>query len=175
MSLPFLLSFKAGLKLFLPGLILLVAIADDLRSRKIHNRLILFLFPIVLGLVFWASGFSGLKAGAISAGLALALAVPLTLGGVIGGGDLKLLFLFAWAVAWLDLFKVFLYALPWALALGLIKTALEGQLKDFFFNIVFMFRYRKTKGLKLHSIPFSVALFAGWLSLLTLQRLSLGF
>lgn len=168
MSLPF---FVMAFKAFLPGLILLIAIVDDLRSRKIHNQLIVFLFPVVLGLVFWIGGLEGLKAGAISAAVALIFAVPLTLGRVIGGGDLKLLFLFAWTVVWLDLVKVFLYSLPWALVLGLVKTALEGKLKDFFFNIVFMLKFRKTKGLKLHSVPFSVALFVGWISLLTLQRI----
>ena len=165
------MSFAKTFHLFLPGLVLLPAVVDDLRSQKIHNRLIVFLLPFVLTAVFFAGGVPALKHGAFSALIALLLAVPLALAGVIGGGDLKLLFLLAWTVAWPDLIKIFIYALPWALLLGVIKMALEKKLKDFLFNILFMLRFRKTKGLKLHSIPFSAALFAGWLSFLTLQRL----
>ena len=66
--------------LFVSGLILLIASIDDLRSRKIHNQLILFLFPFVLIAVAFFKGFEDLLAGGFSAGLALLVGIPLALG-----------------------------------------------------------------------------------------------
>ena len=161
--------------IFLPGLILLIASIDDLRSRKIHNKLILFLLPFVLVAVVLLKGMEGLFAGAASALLAVIVGVPLTLARVIGGGDLKLLVLLALTVNWLVLIDIFVYSLPWALLLGLFKIALDRKIKDFFFNLFFLFRYRKIQGLKLHSIPFSFTLFMGWLSFLTLKGMNYSF
>ena len=162
---------KFDLTTLLSGLILLVAVIDDLRSRKIHNKLILFLLPFVLLFVVLLKGFGGLLAGGFSAFIALLFGIPMTLGRIVGGGDLKLLVLFALTVSWSDFFKVVIYSFPWALLLGIFKIILDGKIKEFFFNMVFLFRYRKTQGITLHSIPFSLALFMGWLSFLTLKSL----
>lgn len=164
--------FGFDFKIFLSGLILLVAIIDDLRSRKIHNKLILFLFPFVVLAVALLTGFEGLLTGIFSALLALLIGIPLALGRVIGGGDLKLLTLFALTVNWSALIEIFIYSFPWALILGIFKIILDRKIKDFFFNLFFLLRYRKIQGLKFHSIPFSVALFMGWLSFLTLKGLN---
>ena len=158
--------------LFLSGLVLLTAVIDDLRSRKIHNQLILFLLAVVLLSVFLLKGLEGLLTGGFSALLALLVGIPLTLARIIGGGDLKLLFVLAWIWAWPDMLKILIYAFPWALILGIFKVILDGKIKDFAFNTFFLLRHRKTEGLKLHSIPFSVALFMAWLSFLSLQGLS---
>ena len=164
--------FGLDFQILLSGLILLIASIDDLRSRKIHNKLILFLFPFVLASVAFLGGTSALIAGGFSAFLALTVGIPLALGRIIGGGDLKLLVLFALTVSWPVFLKVFIYSFPWALLLGLFKIALEKKLKNFFFNVVFLFRYRQAKALEFHSIPFSIALFMAWLSFLSLQGLS---
>ena len=178
--------FSDGL-VFLSGLILLIASIDDLRSRKIHNKLILFLLPFVLLAVFLfrgfqadsagfssflIHGFQGLKTGGFSALLAVLVGIPLALSRVIGGGDLKLLVLFAFTVHWSDFFRIAIYSLPWALLLGLFKIILDKKFKDFAFNLFFLVWHRSTKGLQFHSIPFSVALFMAWLSFLTLQKLA---
>ena len=155
----------------LPGLILLIACIDDLRSKKIHNKLILIMLAFALPAVFLLNGWEGLMAGGLSALFALLFAVPLTLAGVIGGGDLKLFFLLALTLNFRELFLIAIYSLPWALLLGLIKIALDKKLKDFFWNILFLFKHRSAKGLKFHSIPYSVALFMAWLSFLTLKGL----
>lgn len=117
------------------------------------------------------SGLLGLKMGAFSAVLALLVGIPLALARIIGGGDLKLLFLFSLSLHWSDFFRILLYSLPWALVLGLVKISLDKKLKDFFFNLYFLLRYRKSQGLEFHNIPYSIALFMAWLSLLTLQGL----
>ncbi len=156
----------------LPGLILLIALIDDFRSRKIHNKLILFLLPLVLLAVALLKGVDGLMAGSLSALLAALVGLPLVLIKAIGGGDFKLLILFAFAVSWPELLKILIYSFPWALILGFFKIIFDKKLKDFFFNLFFLLRYRTAKGLEFHSIPFSLALFMAWLSFLTLRGLS---
>ena len=160
------------LSYLLPGLILLPACIDDLLSKKIHNKLILFMLALTLPAVFFLSGWNGLLMGAVSVLLAILFAVPLTLAGAIGGGDLKLLILVAFTLNFRELFWLAIYSLPWALLLGLIKIALDKKLKDFVWNVLLLFKNRSAKGLDFHSIPYSIALFMAWLSLLTLKGFS---
>ena len=171
-----------------PGIVLLFACIDDLRSKKIHNKLILFMLPFVLGAVFFlhgleglkAGGFSvfflqgleGLKVGGFSALLALAIALPLHLFRVIGGGDLKLLVLIAFAFSWRDFLWISLWSLPWALILGLVKIALDRKMKVFLFNLFFLFQDKKRGHLEFHTIPYSIALFASWLSFLSIKGIN---
>ena len=153
----------------LPGLVLLPACIDDLRSKKIHNKLILFLLPLVLSAVFLIQGLEGLKTGALSALLALLIAIPLTLIRAIGGGDLKLLTLIAFTLSWKDFLWIGLYSLPWALILGLVKITLNNQLKDFFLNFLYLFTNKSGQNLEFHTIPYSIALFFSWMSFLTVK------
>ena len=161
--------FGFDLKIFVSGLILVVSCVDDLRSRKIHNKLILFLFPFALLSILLLGGVEALKAGLISALIALIMGIPLTLFRIIGGGDFKLLVVFALTLNWSDFLKVFIYSLPWALLLGLFKVILDKKFKDFLFNVVFLFKQRNAQGLQLHTIPFSIVLLFAWLSFLSLQ------
>lgn len=161
--------FGFDLKILLSGLIVLAACVDDLRTRKIHNKLILILLPFVLIAVFLLQGTEGLKTGGFSALLALAIGVPLALMRVVGGGDLKLLVLFALAMNWSGFLNSLIYSFPWAFLLGLFKIILDKKFKEFLFNLLFLFKHRTTKNLKLHSIPFSFSLFFGWLTFLTLK------
>ena len=163
---------KIGMEL-LPGVVLLIACLDDLWTKKIHNKLILSLLPLVLIAVFFLEGLEGLKSGGISALLALLISVPLHWLRVIGGGDVKLLILIAFALSWKDLIWISLCSLPWALILGLVKITLDKKLKDFFWNILFLFRHRTSSGLNFHNIPYSIALFFAWLSFLSLQGTAL--
>ena len=153
------------------GLVLLVACIDDLRSKKIHNKLILFLLPFVFGAVFFLQGFEGLKAGMLSALLALIIGLPLNLARMIGGGDFKLLVLIAFTLSWRDFLWIGFYSLPWALLLGLVKIVLDKKLKDFLWNLLFLFQNKKSEGLQFHTIPYSIALFVAWLSFLSLKVL----
>ena len=156
----------------LTGLILLLACIDDLRSKKIHNKLILFLLPFVLGAVFFLQGLDGLKAGGLSAILALVIGIPLNLTRMIGGGDLKLLVLMAFTLTWRDFLWIGFYSLPWALLLGLIKISLDKKMKGFLLNLYFLFQDKKRGNLEFHTIPYSIALFFSWLSFLSLKGIN---
>ena len=129
--------FGLDFKIFLPGILLLIASVDDFRSRKIHNKLILLLLPFVLLAVVLLKGFDGLLVGGFSALLALVVGIPLALARVIGGGDLKLLVLVAFTVRWPILLEIFVYSFPWAFLLGLFKIILDKQVKEFFFQFDF--------------------------------------
>ena len=161
--------FGLDFTVLLPGVILLVACVDDLKTKKIHNKLILILLPVVLMAVFFLQGIEGLQRGGFSALLACLLGVPLALMRVIGGGDLKLLILFALTMSWSGLLNSLFYSFPWAFLLGFFKIILDGKVKDFLSNLLCLFKRRTAKGLKLHSLPFSFSLFLGWLSFLTLK------
>ena len=154
----------------LSGAVLAIGAVDDLRSKKIHNKLILFLLPFVLLFVFLLGGSAALMRGGLSFFFALALGAPLVLGRLMGGGDLKLLALFALTVPWTALCYSFLYALPWALVLGFVKMALDRELKPFLHNLLFLFRFQKPDQKNLHMIPFSLPLLFGWLSWLSLSK-----
>ena len=152
---------------FLSSFILFSGAVDDLFTRKIHNTLILFLGALAFAGVLFLKGTGGLMAGGLSAGMAFFLLLPFFLTKILGGGDLKLFVVFAFTVTPFEMFLSFVYALPWALLLGLIKLTFEKKLKDFFWNVYFLFRFKKPSSF--HSIPFSVALFFGWMSYFSLK------
>ena len=157
-------------------LLLSVGVADDLRSRKIHNQLILILLFISFfsSLLFYGLNFSfwtALKVILFSGLLSLGISIPLYLLKMIGGGDVKLYF--AVSLMW-DLgttAQAFLYALPISLVFGLLRIVLKGQISQFFKNIYALIRLQKLKTENLETFPFSVALLLGWMSVVVLKTL----
>ncbi|MCY4512161.1 MAG: prepilin peptidase [Bdellovibrionales bacterium] len=154
----------------LTTLILAVGVGDDLRSRKIHNKLILFLLPVALIGTILLKGFSGILTSGLSALLACIMGVPLYLTKIVGGGDLKLLVVFAFTASWMDAGLSLLYALPWALLLGVFKIVLDKKFRDFIANLIFLTKFQKPELSTLHTIPFSLALLFGWLTCVSLKR-----
>lgn len=154
----------------LTTLILAVGVGDDLRSRKIHNKLILILLFFALAGTFILKGVPGVLAGGLAALLALVMGILLYFAKIIGGGDLKLLFVFALTVTWMEAGTSLIYALPWALLLGVFKIALDKKLKVFFSNLLLLTKFQKPDISHLHTIPFSLALLFGWLTCASLKR-----
>ena len=154
----------------LTTLILAVGVGDDLRTRKIHNKLILILLPVALVGTLLLKGLSGALIGGISALLAFVMGVPLNIAKIIGGGDLKLLIVFALTVTWIEAGLSLLYALPWALLLGVFKIILDKKFRDFMTNLILMAKFQKPALPTLHTIPFSLALLFGWLTYVSLKK-----
>lgn len=151
--------------------VLLAAGVDDLRSRKIHNNLILFLLPLVLIAVVFIKGPAGLLPAFAGMLTAAVIGLPLNLAKVIGGGDLKLLMVFGLTLNAQGVIFSFFYALPWALLMGVIKMALDKNLKGFAFNLFSIAKMKKPDIQSLHTVPFSIALIFGWLTfILTLKN-----
>ena len=154
----------------LTTLILSVGVGDDLRSRKIHNKLILILLSVAGVGVLLLKGVSGALAGMLSALLAGVLGTPLYISKIIGGGDLKLLVVFSFTVTWMEAGMSLIYSLPWALLLGVFKIALDKKFRVFLANLLLMAKLQKPDFSTLHTIPFSLGLLFGWLTCVSLKR-----
>jgi prepilin peptidase CpaA len=136
---------------------------DDLRSRKIHNILLLGLLVFAIVFVFAIRGVSGVGHGLLSAGLALALTFPLVLFGALGGGDMKLFAVFALTSDPSSVVTVYLYSLITGALIGLVRAALSGQLLTVLKSTALVVVDRSAKPSSEFTIPFSAALLLGWL------------
>lgn len=150
--------------------ILISGIVDDLRSRKIHNKLILFLIPIALSLVALIEGPQALLYVSLPSGLvALGLSLPLYFLKIIGGGDLKLYFTVSLTWATSETFWSLIWAFPIGLVFGLLRVCFQGKMKDFFQNVLSLILLKKPKNLQ--TFPFSIALFFGWMTFKVLEKI----
>lgn len=152
---------------FLPSLILFIGLCDDLVTKKFHNWLFLFGLVIVFisHIIFFDT--SHLLSGVLGLMSAFLVAWPLTRFSIIGAGDLKLLMVFGFATNYHSVFFVLLGSFFWGALLGIIHSLLTHSFKDLFINIkLLLFSFKSKNELKLHQIPYSVALFLGWLSYL---------
>lgn len=151
--------------------ILLSGVLDDLRSQKVHNKLIIALFCITLILTPILLGPSALVSALISFGLALMFSIPLVLIGVIGGGDMKLFAVFGLATNIPAVIGVGVYSLIWGALLGIIRAAMGGKLQELVLSTTQLLWIKKGSGQKQFKIPFTVAMFFGWLTHLTLVQM----
>lgn len=160
------------LGVLLSGLILVFCVIDDLKTRKIHNKLILILFPLALAGAFFLKDHS-LVTIAIASLLSLIISIPLYIGKVVGGGDLKCFFVFSMTVTWMEVWQVFFYSLPWVLMLGVLKLTFDKKIKNFLSNLVSILKFKSLEQKSLHTIPFSVGLLFGWMTLFFLQKVGI--
>ena len=148
----------------LPALILIVAIGDDLRSRKIHNSLILILGALAFLSVLIFQGVQGIFPALAKLLIALGISIPLVLLKVIGGGDMKLYAVLALLLSPRILFLSLVCAFFWGAALGVIKVILDKKTSSMCINLLSVLKLQNPSADTLHSFPFSVSLFLGWLS-----------
>ena len=148
----------------LPALILISAMVDDLRSKKIHNVLILVLLAITVLSILIFQGFSGLFPAFLKILIALGVTIPLVLLKVIGGGDMKLYAVLALILPPRILFLSLMCAFFWGAILGIIKVVLDKKIGLIYMNLLSLFKLKKPSSDTLHSFPFSISLFLGWLS-----------
>jgi len=153
-----------------PSLILLISVITDLYRRKVYNKLIIvFLLASVANHFIFLQGFSSLKFGLLSALLAFCFMVPLFMAKMLGGGDLKLLVVFGLNISLKALLSTFVYSLFWGLILGVVMIIAKKQSKEFIQNTFNILSFKKPEAGDLHTIPYTVALFLGWMTNLTLQ------
>ncbi len=170
-----------------PACILLVGVLDDLRSRKIHNRLILILAALALIFVFcfqinwnleeirqknqllvFAFLSQLLMEGVLpvlgKSVLALGLTAPLVLMKVIGGGDMKLYVVLGFVSSPRLLFFSLVFAVVWGGVLGLVKSCLDKKIRMVLLNLWLLVQFKRPISDKLTAFPFSVSLLIGWLT-----------
>lgn len=143
--------------------ILVVGFVDDLRSRKIHNKLLLGLLLFTVVFAFFVRGLHGLSEGVISAGLALLLTFPLVFFRALGGGDMKLFTLFGFLLPLGQVVQVFALSILAGAAIGLVRAALGGQLMAVIRSTAAIAVHKGVKPTGEHNIPYSAALLLGWL------------
>jgi Flp pilus assembly protein protease CpaA len=141
----------------------MIGCVDDLRSRKIHNNLLLGLLVFAIAFVFALRGISGLGNGLMSAGLALALTFPLVYFQALGGGDMKLFAVFALTSDPTSVIHVYIYSIVAGALIGLIRAAVGGQLMTVLKSTALVAMNRSIKPSGEFNIPFSAALVVGWM------------
>lgn len=149
---------------------LVAGLVDDMRSRKVHNALVLALVPIVLLTSFYFRGVSGTVIGFEAFVLALIFTIPLFAAGVWGGGDVKLFAVFAFAVDPANMFWTLIYSFVWGAIFGLTRAALQKQLLTVVRNTYKLASRQRTQMQELHKMPYTFALLLGWFTQLTLLR-----
>ncbi len=149
---------------------LVIGILEDLRTQKVRNNVVLSIFGFSIIIAISHYGFSELQTMALSIGFSFLLTLPLYLTGTLGAGDCKFLIAISPLLTWKDCLVLLAMALFWGALLGVFVSIFKGQFKDLMFN-TFQVAFKISKGsqLKLHKIPFMVALFFGWLSMLTMK------
>lgn len=153
------------------SLFLLVGVIDDLKTRKIHNQLVIGVaVAAVLCSWLFRGGWPGVQSGMLACGAAIALTLPLVLSRVLGAGDMKLLMAFSLAVDWNTVLWLVMASLVWGTLLGLTRATLRGELGALLKSTALIAARKKTLNDGVHAIPYSVALFMGWLTCLTLQK-----
>lgn len=149
---------------------LIAGAVDDMRSRKVHNVLLVALLPLVAAASLYYRGFDGAAIG-LGAGLvALALTVPMFGLGILGGGDVKLFAVFALAVDPTSVFWTLVYSVIWGGLFGLTRAALQKQLLALVRNTYRLSGRKPVQVQELHTIPYTFALLLGWFTQLTLMR-----
>lgn len=151
-------------------LILVAGLVDDLRSRKVHNVLILGLLPVAAAASLYFRGFEGSLPGLLACVLALVATIPLFALGILGGGDVKLFAVFALAVDPASMFNTLLYSVVWGALFGLTRAALQKQLLTLVKNTYRLAGRQRLQMQELHKIPYTFALLLGWFTQLTYLR-----
>lgn len=99
---------------------------------------------------------------------AIAALLPLVLANIVGSGDMKILAAFGCASNWNAVFSVALLSLVWGAVFGVLRVLLQGQGRLFINNLIAIVTRKPRETFAVHRMPYTIALFFGWLSYLTL-------
>lgn len=156
--------------IIVPTSILIASVVDDLKTQKVHNWLILTMAGVAVVYQVLTAGLNGLLQGGLGLLAGVLISLPLVLVKGLGAGDMKVLGVLGLATNWQVAVWTAIYSVIWGALLGLCQALLNRQ----GFNLV-----KNTVGLlnrnfapdpkKLHRIPYTVALFFGWLTYVSLS------
>lgn len=154
----------AYLQTALATLLLLAGVVNDLRSRKVSNKLVVAGLIAGLVLMMATQGFHGFLLAGFSFGTAFIAVLPIYLMRILGGGDIKLFLavsvLLGWKAVLITLFTSFI----WGSILGVVQVILKGEGKAFATNMMALANRAKLSETQVHKIPYTVALFFGFLT-----------
>lgn len=149
---------------------LIFGLADDLRSRKVHNLLLLCLLPVLSVGSFYFRGFDGSLTGASALIGALVITIPLFILGILGGGDVKLFALFAFCLDPLSMLWTLFYSLIWGALFGLVRAALQRNLMSLVRATYRAATQRRIQIEEVYKVPYTFSLLLGWFTQLTLMH-----
>jgi len=140
---------------------LAIAVVDDLWFKKFHNWIFLsltligFLFVILTGTLTLFQAIGGFVVGGL-------LMLPLVLMNAIGAGDMKFMMCFGILMGPIKVFEIFLYALFWGAAIGVLQALLAGRISQLLGNLKLM--SVRVQPHKPNKIPYTVAILFAWLT-----------
>ncbi len=156
--------------------VLTVGFVDDLRSRKVHNSVVLALLSATIVISLYARGIEGSLTGVTAFLLALVITIPLFTLRVIGGGDVKLFAVFALALEPMSTFWTLIYSVIWGAVFGLVHVSLHRQLPTLVRNTLRTVSSRhKVQAQELQKIPYTFAYLLGWFTQLTFLKIGGAF
>lgn len=154
----------------LATLSLVAGVVDDLRSRKVHNALLLALFPLLLIGSVYFRGVEGSVIGLTSMVLALAVTIPLFMGRVLGGGDVKLFILFSFCVDPRSMFNTLVFSIIWGGVFAVTRAVVNNQLPTLLRSTYKIATRQRVQPQEIHKIPYTFSLLLGWFTHLTWMR-----
>ena len=160
----------SNLALLVPTSILLAGVIDDLRSRKVHNWLVLSALVVALTFQVYSGGWETTQWGLLGFATAFFICLPLVLTKMLGAGDMKLLMAFGLATNITSVIGVTLFSFIWGAILGILQAILRGEIKSLLINTIKIAGMRAVPTTEYHKVPYTVALFFGWLTQLTLTQ-----
>ncbi|MES2855669.1 MAG: prepilin peptidase [Bdellovibrionota bacterium] len=144
--------------------ILVAGVVDDLRTRKFHNWLFITCTVIAIAVSFALGSWGGLMLSVMGFIAGIVVLLPLVLLGIVGAGDMKLVAAFGACAGWEAVLYVVFFSFIWGVLFGVLKVILSGQFKTFVSNVLSIVTLKDRKELVLQKIPFTVAIFMGWLT-----------
>ena len=127
--------------------------------------LIIVLFFLTLILIGFGGGQDRLITGLWGFSLGILLGAPLVLLGILGGGDFKLMAVIGLATDWNSLLWMSVYSILWGGLLGLVRAILDKSALQLIKNsFAILNPLVKKEEITLHKIPYSIALFFGWIT-----------
>ena len=152
------------------SLTLIVGFVDDVRSRKVHNPIVIVMFVMTLIATVYVRGVVGSIPGLAALMIALLATVPMFSLGILGGGDVKLFAVFALALDVPDAMNTLMYSLIWGALFGLSRAAVSKNLLTLVRNTYRVGMRQRTQVQEVQKIPYTFALLLGWFTQLTLLR-----
>jgi len=151
-------------KMILALMLIITSVAIDLRTKKVPNKLIIIGFAMVVILVSLVDGVSGFWPAAASLGAAVVFSFPLYSLRAIAAGDVKLILVLSLLISWNLTITMIFASMIWGSILGIARVILDGKTKQFFQNLLLVFKKSSTPQQNLSHIPYTVAILFGFLT-----------
>lgn len=143
-------------------LLCLIAVYQDLTSRRVSNQFVVFGFFTILLSSFWVNEWSVFLHGFSGFASALGVGFLLWRFRVLGAGDIKVMSIIALTLPWERSLEFIFYTLVWGSLLGafslLLDLSLLQESRALNFNPMMTIRSSKVKA---HKIPYTVCILLG--------------